>query len=1014
NHFDLNREILARAATDGDDVIHGFFTLDTLYGGAGNDDLHGGDSDDTYQWGRGDGNDRIFEAVYEYAYSDNDTLAFGAGVSLADLTINVDSVSEHLAFTIQDTGETLTIIDQFDYGGLNSYYNDIEIFSFADGSVYTAEDILSFYYGTAFTDGDDIITGTSVSEVFEGGLGDDVIDGGTGNDTYIYSRGDGHDILTDTRGHFIGQQARDTLDLRNISVDDVTLSQNGVDFTLTIAESAPGALDGGSIVLEDSVITNGFVGIDTVLFDDGTELTQRGLRDLYLSRQATDGDHTIIGFAAEDTLAGGLGNDILNGGDDDDTYVYTRGDGDDIIEGEIAGNGANDRLILHGIDPAGITVTFASTDIRLAIAESTPGANDGGLVILTGNLTEDGQLGVEEVHFDDGTVWTADYLRQVATPFVDNAGDDTFYGDTGDNQLIGGLGDDYLSGGDGSDTYIFVRGDGVDMIEDLGSGDTDRLSIQGYTPGETILSNVPGTDDVVVSFTGTTDQITIRNSLLRADADHIEEIVFDDGTVWSADDVLARAVSSPFTEGDDSISTGSGSQVLSGGLGTDALFGGDGSDTYIFVAGDGADEIDDNGFGDTDRLVIHGHSASSANLIRTTTTGDDLRITFDGSSDEILIWNTLNFSTSDEIEEIHFDDGTVWTISDVRALTIAQSQTDGDDTVSGYNSSETLSGGLGNDFLTGGDGSDTYVFNMGDGIDEIDDGGFGDTDRLVIHGYSPDQVIVSRTQVHSNDLKLNFVGSTDQITIWNTAPGSSSDRIEEIVFDDGTIWTSSQYVSLAIAATDFDDTQFGTTASESLYGGAGNDIIDGGSGNDGHFGGAGDDILIGNSGLDSFDGGDGIDTLDFRYTSSTLEIDLDAGFMLTSRGTLEDVLNIENILAGSGQNTLSGTSAANEIDAGGHHDVLVGRGGADILTGGSGSDVFRYDLLSDSTINATDVITDFDRSADVIDLSALNVVFADLVVTENAADTDVELANTDFRVKLDGTGHNLTADQFVF
>ncbi len=61
-----------------------------------------------------------------------------------------------------------------------------------------------------------------------------------------------------------------------------------------------------------------------------------------------------------------------------------------------------------------------------------------------------------------------------------------------------------------------------------------------------------------------------------------------------------------------------------------------------------------------------------------------LILTFAGTTDTITIFNTLSGYRSDTIEQIVFDDGTVWTMADARRLLIAQSQTDGNDTVIGF------------------------------------------------------------------------------------------------------------------------------------------------------------------------------------------------------------------------------------------------------------------------------------------------------------------------------------------
>ena len=91
-----------------------------------------------------------------------------------------------------------------------------------------------------------------------------------------------------------------------------------------------------------------------------------------------------------------------------------------------------------------------------------------------------------------------------------------------------------------------------------------------------------------------------------------------------------------------------------------------------------------------------------------------------------------------------------------------------------------------------------------------------------------------------------------------------------------------------------------------------------------------------------------------------------------ARGTV-----IENVITGSGNDTIIGNDADNrlesgagddQIDAGGGNDILIGGAGADQLTGGSGADRFVYSALSE----AGDTVTDFDLAAgDRVDLGLL-------------------------------------------
>ena len=63
-------------------------------------------------------------------------------------------------------------------------------------------------------------------------------------------------------------------------------------------------------------------------------------------------------------------------------------------------------------------------------------------------------------------------------------GDDGLSGGAGDDTLYGGPGTDILAGGAGKDTYIFNRGDGVEVIVDTPSGaDDPEASVIKLGPG---------------------------------------------------------------------------------------------------------------------------------------------------------------------------------------------------------------------------------------------------------------------------------------------------------------------------------------------------------------------------------------------------------------------------------------------------------------------------------------------------------------------------------------------------
>ena len=163
-----------------------------------------------------------------------------------------------------------------------------------------------------------------------------------------------------------------------------------------------------------------------------------------------------------------------------------------------------------------------------------------------------------------------------------------------------------------------------------------------------------------------------------------------------------------------------------------------------------------------DCVLIHGYLPSEARLARD---GETLIVRFAGSDDEIRILNTLNEDWVRGVNRIAFDDGSIWTMADVRARLISEAATAGNDVIVGLNYDETLAGSLGDDTLTGGYGSDAYVFNRGDGRDVIDDiGNRSDTDRIMIHGYQPSE---ANLRAISNILILLFAGTGDEIRVVN-------------------------------------------------------------------------------------------------------------------------------------------------------------------------------------------------------------------------------------------------------
>ena len=104
------------------------------------------------------------------------------------------------------------------------------------------------------------------------------------------------------------------------------------------------------------------------------------------------------------------------------------------------------------------------------------------------------------------------------------------------------------------------------------------------------------------------------------------------------------------------------------------------------------------------------------------------------------------------------------------------------------NATNTLTGGVGNDRLEGSVGAETYVFNVGDGADVINDydyNTFNKTDRIQFgEGITKDTLSIRREGNHLV-IMIGGIDSGDSITIEN-AYTDKRYRIEEVVLSEGS------------------------------------------------------------------------------------------------------------------------------------------------------------------------------------------------------------------------------------
>ncbi|MBW4656729.1 MAG: M10 family metallopeptidase C-terminal domain-containing protein [Kaiparowitsia implicata GSE-PSE-MK54-09C] len=93
-----------------------------------------------------------------------------------------------------------------------------------------------------------------------------------------------------------------------------------------------------------------------------------------------------------------------------------------------------------------------------------------------------------------------------------------------------------------------------------------------------------------------------------------------------------------------------------------------------------------------------------------------------------------------------------------------------------------------------------------------------------------------------------------------------------------------------------------------------------------------------------------------------------------SNTTITGTARNDRVNGDSGDNYLAGLAGDDQLNGGAGNDVLDGGPGRDYLTGGAANDIFMFKSVADMgmRVNTRDVITDFVKGQDKIDLSALD------------------------------------------
>jgi Ca2+-binding RTX toxin-like protein len=645
------------------------------------------------------------------------------------------------------------------------------------------------------------------------------------------------------------------------------------------------------------VLQNWYRSIDSsgetqwpIVFAQGTTWSAHDVDQALVMQPSTDGDDQIFGNSADNLLDGGAGNDMLSGGDGNDTYLFGIGYGRDLIEEGARKAGSIDTvLMLEGVAPSDIIISRTKYDVLLEIGDGTD------TLILWDWFYDDNYL-VEEVRFTDApaTVWDAAYFDSLFVAQQGTDGDDSLYGtrlnevmygyEGNDESIDGMLGNDVLDGGAGNDQVngrqgrdllhggagndiiggsrgakivTFNAGDGDDtVIADyyrmptpltisLGGGiSAEQLSLSGFPAG--YEPNVGGIWSGTISI-GDSDSIELgfQSIWSKADVHNTLQIIGADIRIYDFDAVLADFIAAGSPD-NWSMAASLDAHLLS--VSTDAAIGG--AIAYAYAKDGNISGLSD--------AVIQSTLAHADFALRAQS------VTGDMSGDNLLL-------------------GTA-----------------GADVLDGEGGNDTLDGGAGNDTLIGGSGNDTYLFGMGDGEDTIreNDATPGNTDTVRLDAdIQAGDVLLYRDAAN---LYLSIHGTQDLLTMANWF-ADTANRVEQIVFGDGTIWNSTVLEAARTAiigvdsAKDFQgggghDVMIGLETADIMAGKGGNDTLNGGGGNDTLDGGAGDDVVNGGNGNDVLLGGTGADTLAGGAGNDTLNGGIGNDTYLFTRGSGHDLI----------------------------------------------------------------------------------------------------------------------------
>ena len=198
-------------------------------------------------------------------------------------------------------------------------------------------------------------------------------------------------------------------------------------------------------------------------------------------------------------------------------------------------------------------------------------------------------------------------------------------------------------------------------------------------------------------------------------------------------------------------------------------------------------------------------------------------------------------------------------------------------------------------------------------------------------------ITASNIRFEKNGYDLNiYYGTSDKIILDShlyddVNLSNSRDEVETLKFADGT--SINLKGGLTFTGTSGADSTYGTNMNDILTGLVGDDYLSAYGGND---------ILDGGMGNDYLYGGTGMDTATYINDTAAVKVNLSiSGQQNTIGSGFDTLVEIENLVGSSYNDTLTGDANANTIQGENGNDIIDGGLGNDILNGGAGNDTIK-------------------------------------------------------------------------